>query len=156
MNPSPLETLREDIATTLGNLADLQDIPIMTRQTGNLQYEIDKAINGLGLWIVVGLERARHDGAQTLCPRYEAHITIDVHENVILYQGSEGGKPGGWTFAAHIDAALQQLTMQVGDQSVLLQQAEAMEELSADGDEVLSVRLTYKTRIAGTPRQPTP
>lgn len=152
---SPLEDLRETVAARLRGLFALATIPVITRQTGDLQYALDKAIAELGLWIIVTIDRAQHDGSQTACPRYEARLSIDVGENVLLYQGATGGKPGGWSVAALIDAELQQLQLNVGDQTVLLQQAEPMSETSGPEDDALLVTLSYKTRIAGNPRATT-
>lgn len=154
--PSPIEILRENVANllriNLQALPDFPQVPILTRQTGSLQFEVERAFSSIGLWIVVGIESVKHDGAQTARPRYQTQLSIDVHENVLLYQGVSGGRPGGWSVACLIDALLLMRNLPVSDQSCLLQSAGPMEEISTEGDEILTIRIPYTTRIAGTPR----
>lgn len=150
---SPLETLRENVAAHIRRLAGLSEIPVLTRKTGDFLSRIDELAAETGLIVLVHLISARELQWQSAGTSYEARILIQIVENPSLWQ-VRADRPGSWSVAALIESWLKLAKIQIGEQQVLFQQVQELQE-QATGNGLFIVEGSYSCRINGHPRTTT-
>lgn len=151
---SPLETLRDSIATRIGTLAGLAPgIPVITRRELDFLNRIEQLAAHSGMVVLVHLLSARELGHQAAQPSYEASIMVQTIENPSLWQVAED-RPGGWSVAAAVESWIKLAPITVGDQTILLQQERELEEEATTAG-LFIVSAIYKCRLSGVP-QPAP